>query len=53
MIARHVEETSSKYASKLLLDWDRAGDDFWQVVPKEYVKYLAMPLTDEVQALRA
>jgi glutamate synthase (NADPH/NADH) large chain len=53
LIARHVEETSSKYASKLLLDWDRAGDDFWQVVPKEYVKYLAMPLTDEVQALRA
>ena len=26
---------------------------FWQVVPKEYVKYLASPLNEEAEAERA
>jgi glutamate synthase (NADPH/NADH) large chain len=38
----------------LLHDWDRALPNFWQVVPKDFVKYLSAPLaeTNEV-ALRA
>ena len=37
----------------LLHDWDRARERFWQVVPKDYVKYLPMPLADEAAAMRA
>ncbi len=36
----------------LLHDWDTEREKFWQVVPKEYVKYLAVPM-DEPVALRA
>jgi glutamate synthase (NADPH/NADH) large chain len=53
LVARHVEETSSRYAAMLLHDWDLAAPHFWQVVPKEYVKYLAAPLSDTAEALRA
>jgi glutamate synthase (NADPH/NADH) large chain len=37
----------------LLNDWDRELPRFWQIVPKEYVKYLSAPLTDDVAAARA
>ena len=53
LVARHVKETSSRYAATLLLDWPRTLEGFWQVVPKEYVKYLDAPLVDGVEALRA
>jgi hypothetical protein len=36
----------------MLLDWGRALPQFWQVVPRDYVNYLPMPL-DEAEALRA
>ena len=53
LVARHVKETSSRYAATLLLDWPRTLEGFWQVVPKEYVKYLDAPLVDGAEALRA
>ena len=54
LVAQHAEETNSRYAGMLVLDWERAVGRFWQVVPKEYVRYLAAPLTDvEPEALRA
>ncbi|MBC7801753.1 MAG: glutamate synthase large subunit, partial [Gemmatimonadaceae bacterium] len=53
LVARHAKETSSRYAAMLLLDWARTSERFWQVVPKEYVKYLADPLVDGTEALRA
>jgi glutamate synthase (NADPH/NADH) large chain len=46
LIARHVAETESRYASALLHDWDRVAGRFWQVVPKEYVKYLPQPMSE-------
>ena len=52
LIDRHAAETHSKYAAMLRHDWARTLPRFWQVVPKEYVKYLAVPLT-EPEALRA
>ena len=52
LVARHVAETNSKYAAMLLHDWARILPRFWQVVPKEYVKYLAEPLS-ALEALRA
>jgi glutamate synthase (NADPH/NADH) large chain len=49
IVAQHVEETNSRYARMLLHDWDRTLPRFWQIVPKEYVKYLPAPLTDEAE----
>ena len=52
LVERHVAETSSKYAAMILHDWARMAPRFWQIVPREYVKYLPVPLT-EGEALRA
>ena len=52
LVERHVAETNSRYASNMLVDWTRMLPQFWQIVPKEYVKYLPVPLT-EATALRA
>jgi glutamate synthase (NADPH/NADH) large chain len=54
IIAMHVSETSSRYARMLLHDWQRSLPRFWQIVPKDYVKYLPAPLTEEsAEARRA
>jgi glutamate synthase (NADPH/NADH) large chain len=53
MIERHAKETSSRYAATILNDWHREGAKMWQVVPREYVKYLPQPLNDEAVAVRA
>ncbi|MCB8874187.1 glutamate synthase large subunit [Acidisoma silvae] len=53
LIERHVEETSSRYAAMLLHNWDQTLASFWQVVPKDYVKYLPHGLTDEKAQARA
>jgi len=54
LVAMHVEETHSSYARRLLHDWERVVPRFWQVVPKEFVKYLPAPLTDSSsEAMRA
>ena len=52
LVARHAAETNSRYAGGLLHDWPRVLPHFWQVVPKEFVKYLPAPLA-EAEALRA
>jgi glutamate synthase (NADPH/NADH) large chain len=53
LVTSHADETSSRYASMLLHDWDRVLPHFWQVVPKDYVKYLPQPLTEVAEALSA
>jgi glutamate synthase (NADPH/NADH) large chain len=52
LVERHAAETQSRFAIAMLHDWARALPQFWQVVPKEYVKYLPLPLA-EAEALRA
>jgi glutamate synthase (NADPH/NADH) large chain len=47
LVSAHADETNSRYARMMLHDWDRALPHFWQVVPKEFVKYLPMKLTDD------
>ncbi len=53
LIERHAAETESRYAASILNDWEREFPHFWQIVPKEYVKYLASPLTGEVASISA
>jgi glutamate synthase (NADPH/NADH) large chain len=54
LVVRHAEETQSRHARRLLHDWERTLGAFWQVVPKEFARYLAQPLTEETaEPLRA
>ena len=46
-------ETGSMLATQMLVQWDREIGNFWQIVPKEYVNYLAAPLSEEKEEIRA
>jgi glutamate synthase (NADPH/NADH) large chain len=52
LIARHVAETGSRFAARLLNEWATERGRFWHVVPKEYAQYLPVPMS-EVQAIAA
>ncbi|MDQ0248443.1 glutamate synthase (NADPH/NADH) large chain [Sphingomonas kyeonggiensis] len=54
LVEAHVLATDSKWAAGLLEDWARAVGSFWQVVPKEMLTRLPMPLNDDtVEAVAA
>jgi glutamate synthase (NADPH/NADH) large chain len=44
LIEDHVRETQSRFASQLLNDWALVRDRFWQVVPKEMLARLPVPV---------
>ena len=44
-VAEHVAETKSPLGARLLNDWNRQLEHFWQVVPKEMLTRLPQPLT--------
>ncbi len=50
LIERHVAETGSRHAARLLNDWESERGRFWHVVPKEYARYLARPMSEVPQA---
>ncbi len=43
LIEDHARLTHSRYAERLLNEWARVRDRFWQVVPKEMVGRFAVP----------
>jgi len=45
MLAEHVAETRSPLGARLLNDWVREVEKFWQVVPKEMLQRLPQPLS--------
>ncbi|MBB4837808.1 glutamate synthase (NADPH/NADH) large chain [Sphingomonas kyeonggiensis] len=47
LVEAHVAATDSKWAAGLLEDWDRVLGSFWQVVPKEMLTRLPVPLNDD------
>ncbi|RMD60654.1 MAG: glutamate synthase large subunit [Alphaproteobacteria bacterium] len=47
LIAEHVRETQSRFAERLLIDWEQEKVRFWQVVPKEMLDRLAHPVRAE------
>ena len=53
LIAEHVRETQSRFAERLLIDWQSEREHFWQVVPKEIIPHLEQPLTHEGREARA
>ena len=52
LVRRHVQETASVYATRLLHDWERTLPHIWQVVPREFVKYLPQPLAEIADAAK-
>ena len=45
LVSQHVRETQSRFAERLLHDWQREKGKFWQVVPKEMIGRLKHPVT--------
>jgi glutamate synthase (NADPH/NADH) large chain len=45
LITEHAAETQSRFACQILNDWDLVRDRFWQVVPKEMVRRLQVPIS--------
>ncbi|HYI07168.1 MAG TPA: glutamate synthase-related protein, partial [Reyranella sp.] len=45
LVEEHVAETRSPQGARLLNDWNREVERFWQVVPKEMLSRLPQPLT--------
>ena len=50
LLARHHAETSSPLAARLLAHWAAERGHFWHVVPKEYARYLPVPMAEAVLA---
>ncbi len=50
LLARHQAETSSPLAARLLAHWAAERGHFWHVVPKEYARYLPVPMAEAVLA---
>ena len=44
LVAEHWVETQSRFAERLLVDWDREIRRFWQVVPMEMIDKLDHPV---------
>ena len=53
LLTEHVRQTQSPLGQRLLLDFDRELDNFRQVVPKEMLDKLEVPVAAEPAALRA
>ncbi len=48
LVAEHWVETQSRFAERLLVDWDREIRRFWQVVPIEMIDKLEHPVLEAV-----
>ncbi|MEZ5836197.1 MAG: glutamate synthase large subunit [Geminicoccaceae bacterium] len=48
LIGRHVEATQSMLGDSLLRDFDREIERFWQIVPRELLGKLEVPVTADV-----
>src|SRR3546814_16715718 len=53
LIEAHVAATDSAWAAGLLDDWDRVRGRFWQVVPREMLERLPVPLDETEQLIAA
>jgi len=54
LVEQHHRATGSRYAERILRDWDLEMPKFWQIVPKEIVALLQNPvLPDDIAEKRA
>ena len=47
LIRKHAAQTGSEFSKKLLAEWDLERGKFWQIIPKEMLSRLEVPLTQE------
>ncbi len=47
LVERHVENTQSRFAERLLNAWNREKGKFWQVIPREMLAILEHPVSRE------
>jgi glutamate synthase (NADPH/NADH) large chain len=47
LVAEHVRETQSRFADRLLHDWNLERGKFWHIVPKEMLARIPQPMRDE------
>ncbi len=52
LVERHVEETQSRWADRILRNWDTEKGNFWQVVPKEMLNRLEHPVSAAAAAAK-
>ena len=45
LIRKHAAQTGSKFSKKILAEWALERGKFWQVIPKEMLSRLSIPLT--------
>jgi glutamate synthase (NADPH/NADH) large chain len=53
LVRRHREETLSRLAERLLVNWPQERAHVWQIVPKEMIERLEHPVTLAAEAKRA
>ncbi len=53
LIQQHQQETQSRFAERLLIDWSKERAKLWQVVPKEMLDRLEHPVTRAAAEQRA
>ncbi|MEW5703818.1 MAG: glutamate synthase large subunit [Pseudomonadota bacterium] len=53
LITEHAHQTQSRFAQRLLNDWEQTLPHFWQVVPKEMLNRLEYPATIAEEKARA
>jgi glutamate synthase (NADPH/NADH) large chain len=53
LLERHLEETGSKKAAAILRHWDEEKDKFLQIVPKEMLNKLEVPVVGLEEAIPA
>ena len=53
LVARHRDETQSRFAERLLIDWAQERGHFWQIVPREMIDRLEHPATLAAEEKRA
>ncbi len=49
LIRKHAEQTGSEFSKKLLSEWDLERSHFWQVIPKEMLTRLKVPLAEAAE----
>ena len=50
LVTEHAQETQSKFAGRLLNDWQLERGKFWQVIPKEMLDRLDHPVSDRLSS---
>ena len=49
LILRHADQTGSEFSRKILNDWELERGKFWQIIPKEMLTRLTVPLADAAE----